>query len=71
MVYYKLQLLLLPTGSRGLQYASYKICIIKMLIKIQIKIYDLGELEDHYCMHVVDIYVPAYFYNTYFITSVL
>jgi len=31
---YKVHLLLLPTGSCGLQYASYKICYIKMLIKI-------------------------------------
>jgi len=38
MVSYKVRLFLVPTGARGLQYASYKIYYIKMLIKIYIKI---------------------------------
>ena len=38
MVSYKVLLLLLPKGFCGLQYDSYKICIIKMLIKIQLKV---------------------------------
>ena len=34
MVSYRVPLLLLPTGSRGLQYASYKVCYIKILINL-------------------------------------